>query len=158
MRAPKGVDEFGDFQTPLPLATDVCRFLAGNGIEPAAVVEPTCGVGNFVLSAVEQWPNANHLGVEINPVYVENLLPLVGRKARVEQQNFFTFDWLGAFRDLPEPVLVLGNPPWVTNARLGSLGSSNLPEKSNFQGHVGLDAITGKSNFDISEWMLIRLL
>ena len=52
---------------------------------------------------------------------------------------------------------MLGNPPWVTNADLGSL-SANLPEKTNFQGHVGLDAITGKSNFDISEWMLIRLL
>ena len=30
--------------------------------------------------------------------------------------------------------------------------------KSNFQRHNGLDAITGKANFDISQWMLIRLL
>lgn len=29
--------------------------------------------------------------------------------------------------------------------------------KSNFQNHSGLDAVTGKSNFDISEYMLIRL-
>ena len=39
-----------------------------------------------------------------------------------------------------------------------ALDSANLPKKSNFQKHKGLDAITGKSNFDISEWMLIRLL
>jgi hypothetical protein len=30
--------------------------------------------------------------------------------------------------------------------------------KSNFQGRNGIDAITGKSNFDISEWMLLRYL
>ncbi|TAG95345.1 MAG: SAM-dependent methyltransferase, partial [Oscillatoriales cyanobacterium] len=28
--------------------------------------------------------------------------------------------------------------------------------KNNFQNHKGLDALTGKSNFDISEWMLIQ--
>jgi len=38
------------------------------------------------------------------------------------------------------------------------LGSNNLPVKSNFQKHSGFDAVTGKSNFDISEWMLIHLL
>ena len=42
--------------------------------------------------------------------------------------------------------------------RFGVLGSQNLPVKSNFQKHRGLDAITGKAIFDISEWMLIRLL
>ena len=53
---------------------------------------------------------------------------------------------------------MLGNPPWVTNADLGLLRSTNLPTKNNFQGHKGLDALTGKSNFDISEWMLLNQL
>ena len=48
--------------------------------------------------------------------------------------------------------------PWVTNSDLGQLGSSNLPKKTNFQGLRGFDARTGKSNFDIAEWMLIRLI
>jgi hypothetical protein len=46
----------------------------------------------------------------------------------------------------------------VTNAELSALGSTNLPTKANFQNRNGLDAITGKSNFDISEWMLVKLL
>ncbi|NET04338.1 MAG: SAM-dependent DNA methyltransferase [Symploca sp. SIO2B6] len=41
---------------------------------------------------------------------------------------------------------------------LGVLQSYNLPEKSNFHGYSGLEALTGKSNFDISEWMLIQHL
>lgn len=57
---------------------------------------------------------------------------------------------------MPEPILIIGNPPWVTNAGLASLGSTNLPRKSNFQNLRGIEALTGKSNFDISEWMLLQ--
>jgi hypothetical protein len=46
----------------------------------------------------------------------------------------------------------------VTSAELGALGSRNLPEKRSFDGLSGLDALTGRSNFDVSEWMLLRLL
>ena len=34
--------------------------------------------------------------------------------------------------------LVLGSPPWVTNGELGRLNSTNLPARSNVQGHRGL--------------------
>ena len=74
------------------------------------------------------------------------------------RESFFEVDWNNILRDLPEPILVVGNPPWVTNSTLGAIGSSNLPKKSNFQNYNGLEALTGKSNFDISEWMLIKLL
>ena len=55
-------------------------------------------------------------------------------------------------------MLVLGNPPWVTNSKQGILGSNNLPKKANFQRLRGFDAKTGKANFDVAEWMLIRLI
>ena len=67
-------------------------------------------------------------------------------------------DWPTTLNELREPILVIGNPPWVTNAAVGALSGKNLPTKSNFQNHQGFDAITGKSNFDISEWMLLHLL
>ena len=162
-RKEHGPDEFGDFQTPLSLTANICQFLANRGIEPAVFVEPTCGLGNFVLSALDYFPTASGLGVEINPAYVAKLRTSLGARranedVRLIEQSFFEIDWQTTFRNLPEPILVLGNPPWVTNAQLGILGSANLPEKTNFQGHKGLDALLGKSNFDISEWMLIQLL
>ncbi|MCY4491155.1 MAG: SAM-dependent DNA methyltransferase [Thaumarchaeota archaeon] len=46
----------------------------------------------------------------------------------------------------------------MTNSTIGALNDKNLPTKSNFKQLSGLDALTGKSNFDISEWMLIHLL
>lgn len=46
----------------------------------------------------------------------------------------------------------------MTNSALGKISSSNLPKKSNFKRHIGLDAITGKSNFDVGEYIVLRLL
>ena len=103
------------------------------------------------------------LGFEINPEYVgraKDLLrgSLAPADAEVRHADFFRTDWDEVLRGLPGPTLVLGNPPWVTSADLTRLGSSNLPEKTNIHGHRGLDALTGKGNFDISEWMLLRAL
>ena len=103
------------------------------------------------------------LGLEINSQHVAEAKHLLHRShpsvdVQVLHADFFRADWKDLFRGLPRPVLVLGNPPWVTSADLTRLGGSNLPGKTNFQGHRGLDALTGKGNFDISEWILLRIL
>jgi len=164
-RKTKRIAEFGDFQTPLELARIVCRILSKTKrLAPASVVEPTCGKGSFLVAALEAFPNATKiLGLEVNAQHLEEAscaaAPLdTSKKVKLVRSDFFSTDWHSLFSTLPEPILVVGNPPWVTNAELGMLGGRNLPQKSNFQNHSGLDAMTGKSNFDISEWMLIKLL
>ncbi|MCI8639375.1 MAG: methyltransferase [Coprococcus sp.] len=54
--------------------------------------------------------------------------------------------------------IIIGNPPWVNNSTLSSLASDNLPEKKNFKGAKGLDALTGESNFDICEYIILQLI
>jgi len=155
--------EYGDFQTPLDLGREICNLLAGRGLRPLSILEPNCGRGSFLIAARESFPCARSIvGVEINPDYVETARSSVstdakpGQSVAVTAGDFFKMDWRVILEALPEPLLILGNPPWVTNAGLAVLGSSNLPVKSNFQNHRGLDTMTGKSNFDISESMLIR--
>ncbi len=46
----------------------------------------------------------------------------------------------------------------MTNSRQGKNNSRNLPSKKNIYGLKGIDAITGKSNFDISEYITLHLL
>lgn len=156
--------EFGDFQTPYELATDVCQVLSLAGMKPRAIIEPTCGEGNFLLAAVSQFPDCKKaVGIDINPRYVTETKAKVNAAAPngsilVQQGDFFAFNWYELVEQLPTPLLVIGNPPWVTNSQLGAIGSDNLPLKTNFQSHNGIDAITGKSNFDISEWMLLKIL
>jgi len=154
--------EFGDFQTPRELAREICDFLYLQGVRPESVVEPTCGKGSFVIASLERFDLTKRvIGVDINDEYLSELSDEVHsfsrERVQLDNADFFLVDWSCVFRNLPEPLLIIGNPPWVTNSALGAMDSGNLPRKSNFQEYRGLDAITGKANFDISEWMLIHL-
>jgi hypothetical protein len=155
--------EYGDFQTPQPLAEAVVALLRDAGISPSVIVEPTCGLGAFVFAALKLFRSAGDVfAYDIDREYVSGLRKALRgateTRCHVAAQDFFSFDWKAFFAVHHGEILVLGNPPWATNAALGALGSANLPEKTNFQGHNGFAAKTGKANFDISEWMLIKLL
>jgi len=155
--------EFGDFQTPLPLAREVCKRLKVEGVAADVVIEPTCGQGTFLVAAAESFPRSRMLGWDINQTYVAEARAALkragaSRRSSVVCQNFFTHDWEAESEALQGKLLVLGNPPWVTNSAVSAINGSNLPTKENFLGLRGIAARTGKSNFDISEWMLIRLV
>ncbi|MBK8934689.1 MAG: hypothetical protein IPM76_20705 [Chloroflexi bacterium] len=91
--------EFGDFQTPAWFAQEVCAFLAAKGIAPASVLEPTCGLGHFLLAAVDGFDSARTaVGVEINRLYVESVqqkLPSYAddKSVRVIHADFLC--WIG---------------------------------------------------------------
>lgn len=163
--------EYGDFQTPLELAEKICCKLLEMGVNPDIIIEPTCGIGNFIQAAASSFQSAKQIiGFEINSAYLQPIQHnpdlLRDQRIQVQQGDFFEIDWSLVFdRSVDnsgdrssQEILVLGNFPWVTNSQQGAIGGKNLPQKKNFQNHDGLDAITGKSNFDISEWMLIHLV
>lgn len=155
--------EFGDFQTPVELAREVCALLVRQAVEADLVVEPTCGVGAFLVAAAEIFPKARLHGWDINRGYVEQAERAMadagaGTRATIGQQDFFSHNWEKELAGIPGRLLILGNLPWVTNATVSGMNGGNLPVKENFQGFRGIEAMTGKSNFDISEWMLIQLV
>lgn len=150
--------EFGDWQTPDDLADEaLARVLSCLPAAPRSVLEPTCGQGAFVCAARRRLPEAELVGYEIDPAHA-SVAAARCASARVQVADFFATDWEREIASLADPLLVLGNPPWVTSSDLGALGGTNLPAKRNFKGHRGVDAITGKGNFDVSEWMILRLL
>jgi len=155
---------FGDFQTPLELARHVIAFIESEEKDIRTVVEPTCGRGSFLRATAELLGAApSYFGFDINAKYVsdakEELCKAVpSAEAKIEERDFYEMDWKSFFTHQSTPILVIGNPPWITNAAMGSMNGKNLPKKNNFQRHNGFAAKTGKANFDISEWMLIRLL
>lgn len=163
-RKSKAVCEFGDFQTPDALALQVTRLVRERGIRPRFILEPSCGRGAFLTAAASVFPETERIvGVDINAHHLDaararRVSTSPGSRLELHQGDFFQIDWSPMLREGDGPWLILGNPPWVTSAALGALGSFNLPEKSNFHGRAGLEALTGKSNFDISEWMLLRYL
>jgi methylase of polypeptide subunit release factors len=161
-RKTKAVTEFGDFQTPSALARPAMELLKRLRVMPSSILEPTCGRGSFVAAAATAFPEATTiLGVDINAEYLEAAADLISAtESRVElrQGDFFKLDWKSLIASGKAPWLIVGNPPWVTNAQLSAIESDNVPHKVNSQRRSGIEAITGKSNFDISEWMLLRHL
>src|SRR5215208_5078638 len=156
--------DLGDFPTPPALVAAVLERLGPVGERWPRVLEPTCGQGHFLSGLIEgASPPCEIQAVEIQQAHCEAARAVArsagGVKVQVVHASLFALD-LG--RDLSwteqGPLLVVGNPPWVTNAELGSMGSDNLPRKSNVKKLRGIDALTGASNFDIAEAVWLKLI
>jgi len=163
--------EYGDYQTNELLADSVAKHIVSKGISPDFVIEPTCGKGNFIIASLQNFKSIQEIvGIEINQRRVWqakfNIINYFAAnrasnkpKITIHNCSFFDYD----FNDIKagisnKNVLIIGNPPWVTNSKLGVLKSVNLPRKSNFKKQNGIDAITGKSNFDIAEYITTKLI
>lgn len=146
-------NEWGDFQTPLELAQQVVELM--HGAPWSRVLEPTCGTGTF-LDAAQALASDEYIGIEVNEEYANESKRI---HPRIIIANIFDFDLT---KDLnwktSGPLLVIGNPPWVTNADLTCYGSINIPEKVNLRDLSGFDAMTGASNFDIAEYIWLKLV
>lgn len=162
---------YGDFQTNEQLANRVVRYLTAKGASPECLIEPTCGQGSFIIAGLQQFPKLQKvIGIEIYYPYVwatkfrilEYYLKNKSlQKPQIEliHADIFTFNLAAiANKNNALKLLIIGNPPWVTNSELGTLHTKNLPKKSNFKNHKGIDAITGKGNFDIAEYITLQLL
>ena len=160
-RKPKRLPrQFGDYQTPPDLARQCCQVMRDQLGDHATMVEPTCGRGSFLVAAAELLPAEHLFGMEQNSDYVRAARRAVGSsqaKVEIRKQNFFEFDWDAFRQSCGERVLFFGNPPWVTQSEIGVHSGDNLPEKRNVNSDRGIDAITGKSNFDLAESMLQTL-
>ena len=163
--------EYGDFQTNILFAKDIVNKIRNKKISPKIIIEPTCGKGNFIIASLSCFKDIERLYcIEIQKKYIWqtkfNILDFFlqnPNKLKPEifiiHGNVFNFDFKHIKEILgDDEVLILGNPPWVTNSALSLMNSANIPPKSNFKQHRGFEAITGKGNFDISEYITIDLL
>jgi len=164
---------YGDWQTPITLAEEICKTHKLKYGNPDIVIEPTCGLGAFVLSALSIFPDLSEIhALEINSRYtgylkfnlLSNALNAPLRKypdIYIYTGDFFKFNFesiINRSKTNNWNLAIIGNPPWVTNSRQGKNNSLNVPLKTNDYHLKGIEAITGKSNFDISEYITLHLL
>ncbi|MCM1138007.1 MAG: SAM-dependent methyltransferase [Muribaculum sp.] len=164
---------YGDWQTPDDLSKIVCaEHLSRYGC-PDIMIEPTCGLGSFVLAALEIFPNLAEIhAIEIKELYINELKKAIILRALAQERKQYPKIFLYVddvfkfnFHEIADrlkstnlKVALIGNPPWVTNSKQGQLDSRNIPLKYNLYQFKGIDAITGKSNFDISEYIVLLLI
>ncbi len=165
--------EYGDFQTNLELALNSVDYIKtiSNTDSFEFILEPTCGKGNFIIATLRKLSEIKRIiGIEIYQPYIwETKFKILefflknpsNSKPNIEiiHANVFDFDFESLSKETQKlQTLVIGNPPWITNSELSSIDSKNLPQKSNFKKHSGFDAITGKGNFDIGEYISLLML
>jgi hypothetical protein len=162
--------EYGDFQTNNDLAVNVATYLKHKSANPKIILEPTCGKGSFIIASLRTFDRIEKIfAIDIYMPYVwETKFSILqyfidnpsANKPEIVISHFnvFDFDFTEISKEYTkEEILIIGNPPWVTNSKLSRLDSTNLPAKSNFKKHNGIDAITGKGNFDIGEYITLRI-
>ncbi|UYP47487.1 hypothetical protein NEF87_003772 [Candidatus Lokiarchaeum ossiferum] len=164
--------DMGDFQTPIHLTNKICKYLIENGENPTLIIEPTCGKGNFILSALNYFPNLEYIYcVELQKKYEWDFKLNILHYAILNPihpiidfycDNIFHHSLTTNIKKnihSESKILIIGNPPWITNSELSSLRSQNIPKKSNkIKQFRGIDSITGKSNFDIAEFIINDLV
>lgn len=155
-RTKEQCNEFGDWQTNYEFARIVCQVLKSLGFNPQVVIEPTCGRGNFIKAALATFDEITDVfGIEIYKPYLDSLKDDIrNEKTSIHlfNEDIFHFDFAAIRQAISgKRILILGNPPWITNSELGKQNGNNIPIKTNKHSVKGLDALTGKSNFDIAE-------
>lgn len=71
----------------------VCQKLKNIGIDADSIIEPTCGVGAFVISSRKIFPKAEIFGYEIIRDYIkilnDKLLSIDNADSYIQQSDFF---------------------------------------------------------------------
>ncbi len=156
--------QFGDFQTPPALVTAVLESLGATGTIWPRVLEPACGCGNFITGLLNlPTPPREIQAIELQKSHFQSAQKLAGQspstRVIIKNDKLFELDFRRDLRwSTAGSLLVVGNPPWVTNSQLGVERSANLPHKTNLKHLRGIEALTGSSNFDISEYIWIKLI
>lgn len=152
--------EYGDFQTSISFAETVCNYLKEElNTTPDTILEPTCGIGNFLSTAISIFNPKKAYGIEKNIEYYIYSKKNINNKATLYNEDLFEFNFSELKKEIVNnKLLIIGNPPWVNNSVLSSMNSLNLPQKTNFKKLKGIDALTGSSNFDISEFIFLELI
>lgn len=161
MAKSKEIVEYGDFQTPYSLTKIMLDILVEQNLTPTIIIEPTCGVGGILLAAYKRFSPQKALGIEINKKYTDQVISKISHNSDIRIINGDIFDSMSKIEENisnEDFSLFIGNPPWVTNSGVASIDGSNVPLKENIKNLRGIEAITGKSNFDISEYILLKLI
>ena len=137
--------ELGNYQTPLFFTNQICEYLKNDlKINPNAIIEPTCGIGNF-LKSTSKFFNKPSYGIEIDEEKLNRIDTKIPDLTLINE-DILTFN----FNNIPnyDSYLIIGNPPWNTNTYLFKTNSDiQNTDNSNI-----LD------NFEISELIILKII
>ncbi|WP_405291628.1 hypothetical protein [Methanobrevibacter sp.] len=148
--------ELEDYQTPSLITDKICDYLKNYlKIQPDVIIEPTCGIGNFLKSASNTFKNQELYGIEIDKKKLNNVNRSIPNLKLINEDIFqFKFDMINK----NDSYLIIGNPPWITDAKLDNINCGNIRNKFDFKNNKTNDINTEINNFEISEYIILRII
>ena len=132
--------------------------------QPAALLEPTCGTREPAFRrprSVSRHPGGPR--GKLDAEHLRRARAVLERRRDAGRVKLAEADFLPPIgRPWSEPAAGAdpraGKPALGNQSPARSSGKSESAGQVEFQNHNGLDAVAGKANFDISEWMLLSLV
>ncbi len=119
------------------IASAIEHFEGGSG--PARILDLGTGPGTLLLAALDVWPEATGLGIEVSRRALSYASANARRLGFESRLKFKTGNWAKGLKEKFD--LILCNPPYVReDAELGSGVREFEPDEALFAGTEGLDA------------------
>lgn len=139
--------EYDEYQTPLFFTDEICNYLKNElEINPDIIIEPTCGIGNFIKSASKTFPKSQIYGIDIDKEKlnkIDSTIPNI----KLINENILTLKF--NHFDKKNSFLIIGNPPYFTKNKLSKINAKNKTD---------LKVLTNNENIDISEYILLNII
>lgn len=124
----------GQTFTPVPIVRSMLKWARGRTV-PARVVDPGCGSGRYVLSALSAFPSATGVAVDLDPhaaLMTRAGAHVLGLESRLDVV-------VGDYREFKLPriegvTLFLGNPPYVRHHAIDGRWKAWLGETASQMG------------------------
>jgi hypothetical protein len=124
-----------EYFTPSKIAKKMWALAYKHGFKGGTVLEPSCGIGEFIKYAPEQ---ELVTGYEINEVSAK-ICKILYPKANIESKYFETFfiknnnSIRGNIKNLPKFSLIIGNPPYGTMGGIyAGMGEKSYTKSNNY--------------------------
>jgi len=126
----------GATYTPKAIVESMIAWAASE-IDPAAVVDPGCGSGRFLVSAGRRFSNAELVGVELDPTAALLVRAHVACAGLSGRTKIIVGDFRSAALTLPSGrTLFVGNPPYVRHHLISKEWKQWLVEIAKKRGHA----------------------
>lgn len=132
IRTPEQRRPLGATYTPAPIVASMLAWARAEGT-PTRVIDPGAGSGRFLMAAASEFPNADLIGIEVDPVAALTLRANLITLGHSSRARILVSDFCRA----PVPprkgaTLFIGNPPYVRHHDIS-------PANKDWYGRTALD-------------------
>ncbi|MBX9604110.1 MAG: methyltransferase domain-containing protein [Bryobacteraceae bacterium] len=131
LRSPAVRRQTGSTYTPIVIVRAMVDWARGRGAPPDRILDPGVGSGRFLLAAAKAFPEAELIGIDVDPLATMIARANIAAMGMADRANVLC----GDFRSLSLPAsrgrtLYIGNPPYVRHHHLEASWKKWLAEQA----------------------------